>query len=70
MNQRGQEGTRQENAGGDFLTRLEVAGILRVTTKTVSRMTKAGVLPSLSIGRLVRYRRDDVLAAMEAFRNS
>lgn len=47
----------------DYLTRADVAALLRVSLATVDRRTAAGALPAVKVGRLVRYRRADVLRA-------
>ena len=51
----------------EVMTQPEVAELLRVTPRTVRNMTSSGVLPHFVLGRLVRYRREEVLAAMERF---
>jgi len=44
------------------MTRLEVAAALKVSTKTVVRWEKAGLLPAIRIAGSVRYSADDVEA--------
>jgi len=55
------------NEQPEILTQREVAGILRVTLRTVQRMTVSGILPHFVLGRLVRYRRADVMEATRKF---
>jgi excisionase family DNA binding protein len=43
-----------------LLSRREVAGILGVTTTTIYRWDREGVLEGQRIGGVVRYRREDV----------
>lgn len=50
-------------------TREEVAELLRISTRTVDRMIRAGELPKLPLpGRLVRIPRESVLALAGASR--
>ena len=44
-----------------LLTRKEVAELLKVSTKTVERLP----IPYLKVGRLPRYRREDVVKYVE-----
>ena len=48
-----------------LLTPAEAAGILRVSTKTLQRLAKAG-LRSVRVGRSIRYRPDDLAQFLEA----
>lgn len=49
--------TDLERKPGDVLTGDEVADLLRVTKRTVERLN----IPSVKIGRLRRYLREDVM---------
>ena len=49
-----------------LLTRREIANRWRQSTETIKRRERAGLLPSLKLGRSVRYRLRDVLAFEEA----
>ena len=50
-------------ATGDvWLDALGAAALLACSVPTVERWTKAGVIPSVKVGRLRRYRRADLLA--------
>lgn len=50
----------------ELLTTLEVADVLRVSSRTVERWTSAGEIPAkVNRGRIVRYVLADVLAALE-----
>lgn len=46
----------------------QVAAILGVSTKTVSRMYRDGELPHVRLGRSVRFTEADVLAAISRAR--
>lgn len=50
-------------ATGDvMLDALGAAALLACSVPTIERLTKSGAIPSLKLGRLRRYRRDDLLA--------
>ncbi len=50
-------------ATGDvWLDALGAASLLACSVPTVERLTKAGRIPSVKVGRLRRYRRADLLA--------
>ncbi len=49
-----------------LLTAAEVAQALRVTTSSVYRWADDGTLKSIRVGETVRFRRDDVVALLEA----
>ena len=55
-----------ENESGQYLTKDEVAKLLRCSTMTVSRLIKKG-LPVLKIGRLVRISSADLLSFLNDF---
>ena len=42
------------------------AALLGVSTRQVAKMAKAGDLPHGNVGRLLRFRRSDVLALLES----
>ena len=44
----------------EFFTSSELAAILRVSRKTILRMTRRGTLPCHQFGRTKRFRRKDV----------
>jgi excisionase family DNA binding protein len=48
--------------GADLLTADEVAVMLRMTKAWVYAQTRAGLIPHVSLGRYVRYRRSAVVA--------
>ena len=48
--------------GNDLMTREEVCKYLGVTAATLHNWNKRGYLESIHVGRLVRYRREDVEA--------
>lgn len=47
-----------------YLNRKEVANLLKVSLVTISAWTKEGRLTSYRIGKLVRYRSDEVETAL------
>eukprot|EP01038_Epipyxis_sp_PR26KG_P004023 gene4023-5753_t len=47
-----------------YMDRKEVAKFLKVSLVTVSAYTKEGLLTSYRIGKLIRYRSDEVEAAL------
>lgn len=47
-----------------YMDRKEVAKLLKVSLVTVSSYTKEGLLTSYRIGKLIRYRSDEVEAAL------
>lgn len=53
------------NAAPRLLTSRELAEALHLHHVTVRKMTAAGLLPVIRIGRSVRYRLSDVLAHFE-----
>ena len=48
----------------DFLTRNEVSQILRVSTNTVDKFTRLGILPGYKINSRIRYKRAEVEQAL------
>ncbi len=46
------------------MTRQEVARAFNVSTKTIQRWEKIGLLESVRIGRSVRYRPEDIAALL------
>lgn len=49
-----------DNLNIEFLTRNELARRWRVSTETIKRRERAGILPVLKLGRRTRYRLEDV----------
>ncbi|HEY5812557.1 MAG TPA: hypothetical protein VIT23_07885 [Terrimicrobiaceae bacterium] len=49
-----------DNLNIEFLTRNELARRWRVSTETIKRRERAGILPVLKLGRRARYRLEDV----------
>lgn len=49
-----------ESATPAFLTMDEVLGYLRVTSRTIYRLIKAGDLPAVRVGRQWRFRQSDL----------
>lgn len=46
-------------------TREEVARILRLSLRTIDKLTKDGKLPSVRLGRTVRFSKDDLLVFIQ-----
>ncbi len=54
------------SGGGELLkTRPELAKITGYSVRTLDRLTKARIIPHIRTGRLVRFRVDAVMAALE-----
>jgi excisionase family DNA binding protein len=49
-----------------LFTASEIAARLRIALPTVRLWTRTAAMPHLRMGRLIRYRIDDVLAWLEA----
>lgn len=54
----------------ELLDREQVAKMLRVSTATVGIMTKDGRIKGARVGRQIRYRRKDVMKALEIIKNA
>ena len=50
-----------DGAPPELLTVVEVANFLRLNPQTVYRFTKSGRLPSIRLGRAIRFRSSDIL---------
>ena len=53
----------------EFYTAAELAQLLAVSKKTVDRLVAGGALPVHQIGRVRRFRRDDVEALLAGARH-
>ena len=53
----------------ELLTAEEVAALLHIPRSTVSDYARRGVLPSIKLGRHVRFVRSDVADAIEQLRS-
>ena len=51
----------------ELMTSGAVAEFLGVTTRTLATYKAKGMLPFMQVGRVVRYRKSDVKAFVEAF---
>ena len=51
---------------GDILTATEVAGRLRVSLPWLYKQIKAGVIPHLKVGGVIRFRESDLNNWMDA----
>lgn len=56
---------RPSNGLHEFLTKADVARILKVTPRTVSNWMKTGCLAYYKIGRSIRFRLGDLEAHLE-----
>ena len=56
----------RKSGGGELLAnRPEMAGKLGYSVRTLDRLTVAKVIPHIRCGRLIRYRVDAVMAALQ-----
>ena len=63
-----QTGEQAQNAPAEhFLTKQELAPLLRKTPRTIEQWTRRGILPAMKIGRSVLYSWPDVQAALKKF---
>ena len=53
----------------EYLTRKESAKLLRTSLVTLHKLTNEGILQSLDIDGNVRYKRDDIIAAIKERKN-
>lgn len=58
----GNDAKTADDGGNDLMTREQVCEYLNVTAATLHNWNKRGYLESIHVGRLVRYRREDVEA--------
>lgn len=56
------------NDGDELLTGPEVCDMLGIKNSTLYKMRKEGLLPSVSVGKLIRIRKSDVEKYMESNR--
>ncbi len=56
---------RKSGGGSELKTRQETAAALGYSVRTLDRLTAAKVVPHIRTGRLVRYRLESVLAALQ-----
>ncbi|MDI3297653.1 MAG: helix-turn-helix domain-containing protein [Bacillota bacterium] len=49
-----------------LMTRAELASALHVSVRTVARLTAAGRIPVINVGRRRLYRLEDVLTALSS----
>jgi excisionase family DNA binding protein len=60
----GQTASRQEPEP-EFMTRFEVVEMLQISLVTLNDWMKQGKIPTLKIGRLVRFKKADVINALK-----
>ena len=69
MSQRHHPKSAPLSAGDEtFITKQELARLLRVTTRTIEHYTKQKRFPVYRLGRVVRYKREEVTQALAAYR--
>jgi excisionase family DNA binding protein len=49
----------------DLMTRKEVAALFRISTPTVARYVKAGIIPAYMVGTRMRFKRSEVEKAFK-----
>lgn len=54
----------------EYLTIPEVATLLKIHEITVRRMLKAKTLPAYKVGKMYRFRRDEIDAYLKSLRDS
>ena len=54
----------QEATTESYLTRQEVASILKISLPTLNELTKSGLLPSFRIASNIRYKASDINLAL------
>ncbi len=59
---------RQSDELKDYYTVEELAGLLRVTDKVIHNMARAGELAHYMVGRVMRFRREDVEALLSSMK--
>jgi predicted site-specific integrase-resolvase len=57
-----------DRASDDLLDKIELAKRLRISPRTLNIWMRAGRVPFLKISKTVRFRWDDVLQKLNAFR--
>lgn len=69
MSQRHHTKSAPLTAGDEtFLTKQELARILKVTPRTLEQWAKQKRFPVYRLGRVVRYKREEVTQALAAYR--
>ncbi len=53
-----------------MVSKAEIANMLSVSPRTIENLKAGGVLPFYKLGRNIRYRRSEVIKAMEQFHSS
>lgn len=61
------ENTKKLENYSDVLTLAEIAEFLRISKDSAKVLVKMGVLKCLRIGRLYRFRKEDVLEFLENY---
>ncbi len=52
------------DAASEWIDTRVAADLLGVSTRQIAKMAKAGTLPHSNVGRLLKFRRSDVLAIL------
>ncbi len=55
----------KEQTEEEYLTRKEVSALLKISLVTLNDWTSQGVIPAYKIGTRVRYRKSDVIDALQ-----
>jgi excisionase family DNA binding protein len=58
------EGKLKQKEPEEYLTRAEVAEILKISLPTVSEWSRSGILKPYRLGKLVRFKRSEVEDAL------
>ena len=57
--------TQNPQSETEFLKATQAAAFQNVSRRTFERMKKDGLIPHVRYGRMIRYRKSDLLKAME-----
>lgn len=52
----------------DILTKRDAASFFKVSVRTIETWMRAGLLAHLKIGKIVRFKRADVMESLERFK--
>ena len=67
----GYSGKKETNSSRkiNYLTRFEVAKLLKISLPTLGNWTKEGILQSYRIGNRVLYKEDEIISAVKETKN-
>jgi excisionase family DNA binding protein len=63
-----ENGSKETREAREFYTVTQLADLLQLNDMTVYRMVKSGQLPRYQLGRIMRFRSDDIEAFLGAHR--